>query len=242
MSYSVPPVKDYPLGQWATDAAAAAIAAPASFGLTIEQAGQLHELATTYNDRLAAANAINTRGPLAVERKDASKQELLLYARALVAMVRSNPDVGLNEKQILGIRPRQPKTPSKPPTVAPDLDVISIAPTEMTVRVHNAATVSSRRRPAGVAGAAIWTFVGPVPPMDPMQWHFAGNYTKPSVTLSFPGDVEPGTKVWAAAYWYNRLGQFGPVSLPLEARLPGATITPIPQQQSGDETPFMKAA
>ena len=108
------------------------------------------------------------------------------------------------------------------------------------MRVHDASTVSRRRRPAGVAGAAVWTFVGPVPPMDPMQWHFSGNFTKSTVTLQFANDVEPGTKVWVAAYWYNRLGQFGPVSLPLEARLPGATITPIPQQATGET--YMKAA
>ena len=123
--------------------------------------------------------------PLATVQKELAKSALLSYARGLMRMVTANPDVEASQKAKLGIEPFQPRTPSVPPTVAPDLDVVSIAPTSLVVRVHNADTVSRRRRPDGCAGAAVWTFVGPVPPMDPLSWHFSGNFTRQNVTLNF---------------------------------------------------------
>ena len=119
MLTTIPPTRDFPLGQWAGDASELITKEPTAFGATAEQAAQLAELASAYNVALQRAKAIETRGPLATERKDSAKKDLLDYARGLIRMIQANPDVSEANRQELGIRPRQPRTPSQPPTSAP---------------------------------------------------------------------------------------------------------------------------
>ena len=77
----------------------------------------------------------------------------------------------------------------------------------MTVELLQGA--SRRGKPAGVAGAMVFTFVGAAAPATMDQWQFAGNVTRPTVELPF-GTSASGDTVHITAYWTNAKGESGP--------------------------------
>ena len=69
------------------------------------------------------------------------------------------------------------------------MDVIEILGRAVRVRLHDAAGDGKRSKPAGVKGAAVFSFVGPVPPEDASAFKFEGNTTRTTMTVVFPNSV-----------------------------------------------------
>lgn len=106
-------------------------------------------------------------------------------------------------------------TPIPAPTIAPDLDVVSVVGRTVRVRLHATTTGSRRGRPPGVAGASVFSHVGPEPSANVADWRFVGNTTRPTFDVEFDDDVAPGAQVWLTAFWYNPRAQSGPSAAPV---------------------------
>jgi hypothetical protein len=92
------------------------------------------------------------------------------------------------------------------------IDIVSVRGNTVNLRLHEAGDSSRRGKPAGVNGAAIYSFVGAVPPTDEREWTFEGLTSKVKIDITFPGSVTPGSKVWFTAFWFNQRKQNGPAA------------------------------
>ena len=89
--------------------------------------------------------------------------------------------------------------------------------------LHDALNPTRRGKPLGVAGASVFSFVGPTAPAELAAWKFEGNTTRTRVDVLFPADTPPGSKIWVCAFWFNPRAQAGPTSAPVSTNLPGGT-------------------
>ena len=199
-------------------------AAPADYDLTPELTGDYVAKMAVYATRLRSAVDPITRGNRTVFLKDQSKDELMAltrrYARQIVNLVGVSDD----QRQALGlnIRSASPK-PIPAPKGAPILKSARVDGRTVTVELLQGA--SRRGKPAGVAGAMVFTFVGPVAPATMDQWQFAGNVTRPTVELPF-GTSASGDTVHITAYWTNAKGESGPAARVLTINLPAGGAMP----------------
>jgi hypothetical protein len=89
------------------------------------------------------------------------------------------------------------------------------------------ATSESRGRPDGVAGAAIFSFVGTTAPTTPDGWKFEGNTAKTVTEITFPETVPNGATVWVTAMWFNAKTESGPGALPVSTNIQGGAAEPL---------------
>jgi hypothetical protein len=88
-------------------------------------------------------------------------------------------------------------------------------------RVHSS-TGDGRGKPAGVAMAFMYSFVGSVPPTDTSAFEMEGTATRTTFEVTFPSSVPGGSQVWLAAAWANARTQTGPACAPITVYLQGA--------------------
>ena len=119
-----------------------------------------------------------------------------------------------------------------PPTVAPKIDQRSVTANAVRIQLHEDGALH-RRRPSGVASAAIFAYVGTTPPEDPLDWVWQGNTSRTEAIVGFDASLPMGTKVWITAAWANERGQTGPASSPLGATLLGTGALPSVSQSGG---------
>ena len=112
-------------------------------------------------------------------------------------------------------------SPIPVPTEVPELDVLSVAGRTVRIRLHNENTLSVRK-PAGVKGATIFSFVGEDAPEDISLWKFEMSTAKTTVDITFPITVEAGSKVWLTAFWFNPKLQSGPACLAVPTWVQGS--------------------
>ncbi|HEV2295488.1 MAG TPA: hypothetical protein VGR35_16685 [Tepidisphaeraceae bacterium] len=152
-----------------------------------------------------------------VSDKNIQKLALLKYGRELYQIVQASRTVPDNKKIELGVHVRDTEpTPRPRPATAPDIDLLSMIGRAMKVRLHDS-TIEGRRKPAGVMGAAVFSYVGDQPPENTALWKFEANTTKTVFDIVFPETLAPGTKVWATAFWVNAKLQSGPPATPISA-------------------------
>ena len=101
------------------------------------------------------------------------------------------------------------------------IDILSVRGNTVTLRLHAAGDSSRRGKPAGVNGAAVYSFVGAVPPTDERAWTFEGLTSKVKIEVTFPGTVTPGSQVWFTAFWFNERKQNGPAATKVTTNLQG---------------------
>ena len=84
---------------------------------------------------------------------------------------------------------------------------------------------------ANASGAKVWAAIdetGEASPMtdpDSLTWKLIGAYGKTKITLSFPSNLRPGTRVWICASWYNAHGE-GSRCEPISTHIAGGAMTP----------------
>lgn len=136
--------------------------------------------------------------------------------------MQANPSVTGQQKSSLGLTVRDVEpTPINPPADAPTLDVLSAVGRSVKVRLHDSANPTRRGKPAGVAGASLFTCVGATPPADISGWTFQGNTSRTTADVQFPAEVPAGATVWLTAFWFNPRAQNGPTCAPVSTNLPG---------------------
>ena len=111
-------------------------------------------------------------------------------------------------------------TPVPVPATKPKIEVLNVDGRVITLRLSDVLKPLSKAKPAGTAGASLFSFVGEVPPADVQAWTFEGNVTKPSeIPLTVDQSLTPGTKVWLTAFWYSRRAVSGPAANPVSTQI-----------------------
>ena len=145
-----------------------------------------------------------------------------VFARMQQAIGQRFPGTTNTQRSDLGLTVRNPEpTPIPPPASAPNIDVLSVDENTVRIRLHDPANPTRRGKPAGVDGAAIFSFVGDDAPTAEATWRFEGNTTRTAINVTFPNTGAPGSKVWFTAFWFNERKQSGPAATPVGTNLPG---------------------
>lgn len=218
------PTKDSLLADFSTNFNDRIVAHPTDYGLSAAQATAytaLHDPWIAAYSAVVAARDSGTRSSSLCATKDLAKFNLVRYARELYADVQSSLTVPNARKIELGVRVRSAPSPRPAPATAPLIDVVSTVENTVKLRLHDAGDPHRRGRPAGVDGAAIFSFVGPAAPTSEADWHFEGNTTRTVVDVTFPAGTTPGSRVWFTAWWFNPRAQRGPSASAVGTNLPG---------------------
>jgi len=191
------------------------------FGLTQAQAAEYTTKHTAFATAYQTAYDPNTRTPPNITIKDQAKTALSAYARELVRIVQSYPELTDDQRRELKITVAKSRTPQPPPTERPAVNIVSVTGRTVTIRIRDTAESSKRGKPAGVLGASVYSYVGTTYPTDPTLWAFDGTTTKTTHQIVFQDTVPNGAQIWVCAAWFNRKTETGPVSIPVTTNIQG---------------------
>jgi len=162
MGNSYLPASDSGLDDWANNFSNQinAVIPATDLGLTIEEAAGYATLQADYAAKLMAAVDPGTRGPAAILAKNEAKKLLVAESRKLAMAATNHPATTDAQRQALGLTVRDnDPTPVPPPDTAPLIDVLSVKSRTFELRLRDAVT-SAKRKPAGVQGATLFSYVG----------------------------------------------------------------------------------
>ena len=217
------PTRDADLVTWSTNFSALIVATPTAFGLTAAQASTYRGLHNAFVAAYNLAMSAATRTPAVIVTKDAAKNALKANARQLAGIIQKCPTVTNTQRSQLGLTVKASPSPIPPPSDAPGLDIVSTTGNTVRLRLHDSTNSTRRGKPAGVTGAAVFSFVGAAAPTDQSGWTFQGNTSRTVTDVTFPGSTAPGAKVWFTAFWFNQKKQSGPACAPVGTNIPGGS-------------------
>jgi hypothetical protein len=218
MGASFLPSTDKGLETWSTNFSNLITANAAIYGLSASDATNFAALLTAYSAALLAC-VPGIRSKMDVEAKSAAKKNLADEARLLAKRIEGMSSVTNAQKIELGLNVRATPQRIPRPDTAPSTDVESVVGRIVTVRLHGPAGGPRRGKPAGIAGAVLFSYTGSAPPADPNDWKWEGNTTLTKATIEFPESAVPGTVVWVTASWRNERDETGPGSTPVSATI-----------------------
>jgi hypothetical protein len=189
-----------------------ALGLPQTFG------GEMTSLIGQFSAVLEEHRAAQTQARSTTQAKDAFKAELDLNLRNLIRQLRANPAFTDAQAALLGLPIYdQIRTPSTPPSVAPEITVTSAGSQRQTIEFWNPDGNSPGRRgkaPGARACRIVYAIVatgdGP-PPLEEMA--FLASDTSTPYTWQVPGE-HVGKDIWYRAAWESPRGDLGPFSDP----------------------------
>ena len=224
MRYTFFPSTDSLLLGWSLNFKTILTAAPATYGVTSAQCVSYGTLHSNFATALAACDP-NVRNKSAVVSKNEARRLLKDNARLLANLVNGTATVTDAQKIALGLNVRAQPQPIPVPKDPPVLEVEYVR--GRIVRLNLKATTDGKKgKPAGVQGAAIFSYVGDSAPTGNEGWRFEGNTTQRSVDIQFDNTVAGGAQVWFTAFWYNPRAQSGPAAVALSTYLQGGNNAP----------------
>lgn len=218
MATSFLPDTDAGLLAWSLNFSTLITANPTTYGLVIGDATSYDGLHTAYADALGECDP-GVRNKSAVAAKNAARTALKDSARLLAKRIDGTATVTDAQKIELGLNVRALPSPIPAPANPPALDIVSVSGRTVRIRLHDSLDASRRGKPAGVAGATVFSYVGPTAPTDPSDYKFEGNTTRTQVDIVFPDTVAPGAVVWLTAFWRNERDQSGPACAPVSTNV-----------------------
>ena len=224
------PTQDQALRDWADNFGTRITATPLVFNLTAGMATEFDTRASAFDSALAehsAAREAGVRSEPLTAAKQTAKASLIEYARDLYRTVQGAPGLSDEAMLELGVSPpdRVP-TPVNAPAAAPAVSVISVFGRQVRLSIKDASG-TRKGRPLYVAGASLFSFIGPTPPAGTEGWQAEGNITKNQILVQFDEDVAPGTKVWFTAFWYTQRGLSGPACTPVGSMIGSEGAEPL---------------
>ena len=221
---------------WSANFAEKVGKSPADYGLTAAQGSAFLAVDATLQAAWAATRDPGTKNKVSVANKDAALLAMKAMARNLVSVVQGTPGVTDAMKLDLGVTVRSTTaTRIDPPKTRPFIKGLRIDGRTAIVELGQADGV--RGKPAKVAGATIFTHLGPVAPASRGEWMFAMSATRTTVELPCPASAT-GDTLWVTAFWTNAKGQAGPACDPTSINLPAGGV--LPQEMA--QTTTMKIA
>ena len=219
------PSREADLVTWSDNFNTLITATPTAYGLTAGQATAYTALHSAFVTAWEIANRPSLRTTPAIETKNTAKYNLISGPggiHELAMIVQDFPGTTNTERADLGLTVRDADpSPIPPPTMSPGLDIVAVNGRTVKIRLHDAASPSSRAKPAGVKGASVYSYVGATPPESIDAWKYEGSTTKNVIDIDFPTTVAAGSKVWLAAYWTNPRLQSGPPCDPVATTVGG---------------------
>jgi hypothetical protein len=215
------PRKDSELVPYVGNFSAKLTAQPVLYGQTAIVATAVDAAADAYvaaYNALATARANGTRSAVQTATKDDTRVDLLKLIRPIYNYVQSST-INDADKIALGVSPRGQYTPQNPPAFAPQLVIAKVDGCVVTARVRDSQEPDRKGLPPGVDGVSVFSYTGPVAPLDPAAYVFQGNTGKSTITVEFPGTLTPGTKVWLIAFFFNRRKESSPACMPVDATI-----------------------
>ncbi len=195
-----------------------------NYGLSDSQIASFEQANSVLQAAYLASVEPTTRGRITNERKKLALKAMREQARNIVYTVRGNAALTSDQLLQLGISvPKTTRTPSPVPATSPVIKVLKTEGRLVTIELSQ--TKSRRGKPAKVAGATIFTFVGPVAPQGADGWKFVENTTRTTVELPFPPS-STGDTIWITAFWSNSRDESGPAALPVSTNLPAGGVLP----------------
>lgn len=208
------PTREVDLVAWSSNFNTKINATPTNFGLSAIQATAYGLLHAAFSAAWTAANENSTRTPSAIQTKNTTKANLISGPngiRELASIVQAFPGTTNTERSDLGLTVPDPEpSPVPVPEVAPILSVESVSGRSFKLRLQDAENPLNRGKPAGVAGATIFRFIGAIPPADLNDWTYVANCTRTRVLVELPVTVAPATQVWFTAFWFNTKAESSP--------------------------------
>lgn len=194
-------------------------AALTSYGLTAPEAVALSSLVGAFSQSLATALNPTTRTKTTIAAKDLAKAQVVATVRSYAKRIQANPAVTVTQRTDLGLPAAPaPRVPVPPPGSKPILALMATEGRSHLIRLTDITTPDKRARPAGVAGAEVYSFVptapGETPPPDLEKWRFEGIATRADFEVDYDaGDI--GKTATIVARWFNPRGEPGPMSNPI---------------------------
>lgn len=225
MSRTYLPSRESQLVVWVNTFQSFLAASPETYGISVEQAAAYTAAHTAFVDAYQVANEPLTRSPANIEEKDDLKKALIKLTREYVNIIQAYPGTTNKMRSSLGITVKDvTPTPTPVPEFPPQLDVEAVLGRRMSIRLRDSKT-GERRKPEGVTGATVVSYVGESIPDDMRLWHFEGNTNRTNVDIEFDDSVPMGAKVWVAAFWFNRRSESGPACAPVAAHVGFGAMT-----------------
>jgi hypothetical protein len=193
----------------------------ASYGITSVQQAAFAALNAALQSAYSAAVSPSTRTPGSVMAKNTAIRNVRANAILLGKIISATPSVTDSQLVGLGLLPRSGRTPVARPDSAPAIEVLSVRGNTVSLRLREGGDSSRRGKPVGVSGAAVYSFVGAVPPTDERGWTFEALTSRVKTDVEFPNRVAPGSRVWFTAFWFNQRKQSGPAATPVTTNLQG---------------------
>jgi hypothetical protein len=217
------PTRESELLTWSVNFKELITATPTLYGLTAAQATAYADLHAAFATTYQTANDPGTRTPAAIIAKNTAMKDLKTNARQLSKIIQGTPTVTDEQRGLLGLTVPAERSPINPPEEIPVVEVLERFGTIVRLKLHDGSG-SRRGKPAGVAGATLFSYVGATPPSDVGAWKFEGNTTRTITEVEFAAGTAPGTVVWFTAFWYNPRGQSGPGCAPVSAIIAGGAM------------------
>jgi len=194
--------------------------APTDFGLVAADATLLATKVTGFQTSLAAIADPATRTAVTIAAKDIARDALMSDMRSLYKKIQA-ANLSADKLETLGLPIRSGPSPVPVPSIQPSIAIVSRIENTVRIRLFDPSEPARRGKPAGVDGAAIFSFVGETAPTTEAGWKFEGNVTRMIVDVVFPSTTPAGSKVWFTAFYFNPRAQSGPAATPVSTSLPG---------------------
>jgi hypothetical protein len=210
---TVPPLRELDLESWATVFLAGISPVPASLDLTSGQITAYGAALADYSAKLATARDPATANKGATAAKNAAKAHLLDLSRSYLRIIEGVPGLSEQQRADLGMNPaRNPHPPRRP---APTTRPVGLVDAGGFLRLMDEATPTLKRRPAGYAGAYLFTAILPAGAPAPTGPNAGTTFWKLVTETTVQVPIPPGSfakVLYIFAQWTNARGDAGPTS------------------------------
>ncbi|WP_148618791.1 hypothetical protein [Mariniblastus fucicola] len=198
---------------------------PTEYGLTADDAAEYAALQTAFETSFDASVSPMTRTPYIVATVRDLRSELTTLTRRLVDLCQAAANMTDAKRRALGITVRKSPTQHPVPQSWPIIEVRSQRLNTVKFQLRDVVQRGGRtRKPAGVSGAIVYTFLGDHPPTELSDWALWGTSSKTTCEVAMPQSTPFGAVLWVAAAWLNTRLESGPVGDPISTRLGGGLV------------------
>jgi hypothetical protein len=205
---------------------------PERYSLAPEQSAHYALTLDAFAALLRTAHDPTTRTRSAVSARNDALAALETETRLLARIVRAAPAVTDAMRIDLGLSVSKGGgagggggAPTQRPGHAPGIEVIAIVGRTVRLRLRDTSS-PHRGRPAGVAGALIYSHAGEPAAAGPIKWTSHGITTRTTAEVKFDPSVPAGAKVLISACWFSPRGLTGPAATPVSAYLQDGVSVP----------------
>jgi len=213
MSTDYLPKRDTELRDFSLNFSTLISAAPATYGLTENDATQIAAAAQAFADKMELLQSPPTRTSPNVAAKDDARAQLVAVVRGYAMHIKTNRAVSNEAKTALGLGvPDFQRTPIGQPQTHPIVTVVASGTRQHELRFADELTPDSGRKPAGVTGLQLFCRISDTPPASPLSSDFMDFVSRHIRKVNFLAE-DVGKRAYYSARWQTATGLTGPWSV-----------------------------